>query len=126
MLTFRYHKSHCWLLVEDNGTAKVGLTEFAQEQLGDIVYVETPDVDREIHGGEEIGIVESVKTNGELCAPVSGTVLEINQLLEESPDLINTSAMDDGWIFRMTCDDTSELDELMTEEAYLEFVASQD
>ncbi len=124
MLIYRYHEAHSWICVDEDGTARVGISEYAQEQLGDVVYVEVPDSGRSVQAGEDIGVIESVKTTGELCAPVAGTILAVNAALGDAPELLNTSPLDDGWIFRMSIGDEAELGDLMTEPDYLEFVQS--
>jgi glycine cleavage system H protein len=124
VVPIRFSAEHAWIKMDEDGTASVGISDYAQEQLGDIVFVETPDEGREILANEEIGIIESVKTTGELHAPVGGTVLEINKLLSERPEIVNASALDDGWLFRMQVDDEGELDELMDEDDYRDFVDS--
>ena len=122
MVEIRFSEDHTWLRVDDDGDATVGISEFAQEQLGDIVYVEPPDEGREIVVGEEVGIIESVKTTGELHAPASGTVIEVNAAVLETPELINASPLDDGWLFRLRIGDESSLADLLDEEAYQVFI----
>ncbi|MGR9090560.1 MAG: glycine cleavage system protein GcvH [Gammaproteobacteria bacterium] len=121
----KYNEEHLWVKIDDHEMAVVGISEHAQEQLGDIVYVELPQVGREVTFGEEIAIIESVKTTSEICAPVSGEIREVNEALADSPELINESPLDDGWLVRIESADLSELDELMDEDAYREFVDSE-
>lgn len=120
-MTVKYTKDHEWVSVEgDIGT--VGVTDFAQHQLGDVVFVELPDVGRTLEQGKEAAVVESVKAASEVFAPVSGEVTEVNHALENEPALVNTGAQTDGWFFKLRLTDPSQLDALMDEAAYKEFV----
>lgn len=112
---------HEWVDVEGE-TATVGITDYAQEQLGDIVFVETPEAGAELSQGDDAAVVESVKAASDVYAAVSGTVIEVNEALEDEPALVNSSAEEDGWFFRVTLSDKSELDDLMDEKAYKAFV----
>ncbi len=112
---------HEWVDVEGE-TATVGITDYAQEQLGDIVFVETPEAGAELSQGDDAAVVESVKAASDVYAAVSGTVVEVNDALEDEPALVNNSAEEDGWFFRLTLSDKSELDDLMDEKAYKAFV----
>ena len=112
---------HEWVEVEGD-TATVGITDYAQEQLGDIVFVEVPEVGTELEQGDDAAVVESVKAASDVYAAVSGEVIEVNEALEEEPGLANTSAEEDGWFFRLTLSDKEELDDLMDEKAYKAFV----
>ncbi|GAA0472550.1 glycine cleavage system protein GcvH [Parasphingorhabdus litoris] len=112
---------HEWVDVEGD-TATVGITDYAQEQLGDIVFVETPEVGASLEQGDDAAVVESVKAASDVYAAVSGEVVEVNEALEEEPALVNSSAEEDGWFFRVTLSDKSELDDLMDEKAYKAFV----
>ncbi len=116
-----YTDEHEWVDVEGE-TATVGITDYAQEQLGDIVFVETPEIGAELEQGDDAAVVESVKAASDVYAAVSGTVVEVNDALEDEPALVNSSAEEDGWFFRLTLSDTSELDDLMDEKAYKAFV----
>ena len=124
-MSIKYSKDHEWVLIEDE-IAIVGITDYAQNALGDIVYVETPDADRSVEKGEECATVESVKTASDVYAPISGTIIEGNPALEDQPDLVNTSPEGDGWFFKMTVEDESELDDLMDEAAYNEYCEGLD
>lgn len=117
-----FTEDHEWVDV-DGDIATVGITDYAQGQLGDIVFVELPAEGRELTKGDDAAVVESVKAASDVYAPVSGTVLEGNCDLESEPALVNSSAEEDGWFFRLTLSDTDELDDLMDEEAYKAFVA---
>ena len=112
---------HEWVDVEGE-TATIGITDYAQEQLGDIVFIETPEIGTELEQGDDAAVVESVKAASDVYAAVSGTVMEINEALEDEPALVNSSAEEDGWFFRLTLSDLSELDDLMDEKAYKAFV----
>jgi glycine cleavage system H protein len=118
-----YTKEHEWIAVEGD-IATVGISNYAQEQLGDVVFVEVPDAGRDLALGEEVAVVESVKAASEIYAPLTGEVTESNPILEEEPATINASAEGDGWIFKMTIADPSELDEMMDVAAYADYVAS--
>ncbi len=113
-----YTASHEWLEKIEDGRYRVGITEFAQDQLGDIVFVELPDLDESYAQEDECGVVESVKTASDLFAPIGGTIVEVNDALEDNPELINDSPYDDGWIFVIELDDESELDSLLSAEDY--------
>lgn len=113
----KYSEDHEWVKV-DGDTVTIGITEFAQSELGDIVFVELPDEGDEIEKGEDFGSVESVKTVSELYAPVSGEVIEINEDLEDSPELVNESPYEEAWMLKIKLSDESQLDELMDAAAY--------
>ncbi len=112
---------HEWIDVEDD-TATVGITDYAQEQLGDIVFVELPEVGAALDKGGDAAVVESVKAASDVYAPITGEVSELNESLEEEPALVNSSPEEDGWFFKMTIGDASELEDLMDEAAYKEFL----
>lgn len=114
-----YSESHEYVRVEGN-TGFIGITDYAQNALGNVVYVDMPDVDDEITAGEEFGAVESVKAASDLLSPVSGTVLEVNEALEDQPELINQDAFE-NWIIKVELSDTGELDQLMDAKAYEAF-----
>ena len=118
-----FTKDHEWIEVEgDTGT--VGITDYAQEQLGDVVYVELPEVGKTIEAGDEAAVVESVKAASEVYTPVSGEVIDVNGDIEATPAGVNEDAMGDGWFVKLRMSDPSELDKLMDESAYKEFVES--
>ena len=114
----RYAESHEWVKA-DGDTAKIGITDYAQDQLGDIVFVELPDVGESFEKGAEFGTVESVKAVSELYLPVSGEIVAINGALEDAPELINNTPFSDGWMIEVKLADSSELDALMDKDAYL-------
>lgn len=116
-----YTEDHEWVEVEgDVGT--IGISEYAQEQLGDVVFVELPEVGKTLDKGDEVSVVESVKAAAEVYAPVGGEVIEVNEELNGDPSLVNTDAFGDGWFVKLKLSDPAELDELMDEEAYQAFV----
>jgi glycine cleavage system H protein len=120
-MAIKYSEEHEWISVEgDVGT--VGITAYAQEQLGDVVFVDVPAVGRKVAKGESIAVVESVKAASDIYAPVSGEVIEANAALSETPGDVNTEPMGKGWFFKLKLSDKSELDKLMDEAAYNAFV----
>jgi len=114
----KYTKDHEWIRVEKDGIAIVGITDFAQSELGDIVFVEAETVDSMVTTGESFGTVEAVKTVSDLFMPVSGDVLELNPELEDTPELINKDPYEKGWIIKIKMSNPSELDKLMDAESY--------
>lgn len=116
MANLYFTKDHEWVKVKDN-VAYVGITEYAAEKLGDIVFVELPEIDDEVAQGDACGVIESVKSASDVFSPVSGTVVEINEELEEAPENINEDALD-AWIYAVEMTDTAELDGLMEEVEY--------
>ena len=114
-----YAETHEWLRLDD-GVAVVGITDFAQSQLSDVTFVELPDVGREVEAGDEIAVVESVKAASDIYAPVAGTIVEVNGDLEDSPDLINNSPFEDGWLFKIELRKEEDVDNLMSAEEYAE------
>jgi glycine cleavage system H protein len=118
----RYSKDHEWIDI-DGGVGTVGITEYAQEQLGDVVFVELPEGGKALAKGDEAAVVESVKAASEVYAPVSGEVLEVNSALGDSPGLVNESAESDGWFLKMKLSDADELDQLMDFDAYKKMLA---
>jgi glycine cleavage system H protein len=118
-----FSEEHEWIEV-DGQTATIGITDYAQGQLGDIVFVEVPAAGTTLAKGKEAAVVESVKAASDVFAPVSGTVIEGNAALEDDPALVNTAPESDGWFFKLTIADKAELDGLMDEAAYKDFVAA--
>ncbi|WP_346837777.1 glycine cleavage system protein GcvH [Microbulbifer sp. SAOS-129_SWC] len=114
----KYLSSHEWARLEEDGTVTVGISDHAQDALGDVVYVETPDVGTTLAAGDEAGVVESVKAASDVYAPVSGEVIEVNEALEDAPETVNSSPYDDGWFYRIKPSDVSELDKMLDAEAY--------
>ena len=121
----KYSESHEWVRVEGD-TATVGITDFAQNSLGDIVYVELPEVGEVFEASEAFGSVESVKAASDLYVPVSGKIIEINENLEDSPGLVNESPTDEGWFMKVAIENTAELDSLLDESAYQELIQSEE
>ncbi|KAI5301133.1 glycine cleavage system H-protein subunit [Ascosphaera atra] len=118
----RYTLQHEWIdLAEDNKTATIGITEYAAEHLGDVIYAELPEVDATVEAGDTIGVVESVKSAADVMTPVSGTVSEINEALAEKPKIINGGAEKEGWFAKISINDKAEFDALMDEKAYKDF-----
>jgi len=117
----KYTKEHEWVSV-DSDIATIGITDHAQEQLGDIVFVELPEVQSQVSQDDTFGVVEAVKTVADLFAPVSGNVTEINTALEESPDLINSDPYGAGWIIKVAIDDLEEYNDLMSNDEYNSFI----
>lgn len=113
----RYTKDHEWISIEGN-VATIGITDFAQHELGDIVYVDINTVGKDLAAEEVFGTVEAVKTVSDLFLPLAGTVTEVNALLEKQPELVNTDPYGDGWMIKMTVTDPSSFDGLMTKDAY--------
>jgi len=114
----KYATSHEWVRVESDGIVTVGITEHAQGLLGDMVFVELPDVDDSITTGDDVAVAESVKAASDIYAPISGVVVEINEDLEDSPELVNSDAFGEGWLFKVKLDDAAELDALLDAEGY--------
>lgn len=117
----KYTEEHEWVLVEDD-IVTIGITDFAQDQLGDVVFVELPEEGDALEAGKALGVVESVKAVSDVYAPVSGEVVEVNKELPDEPEVLNTSPYEDGWMVKLKVDDTAELDGLMSVAAYQDFV----
>ena len=122
----KYTDEHEWLRLEDDGTVVVGITAHAQEALGDLVYVELPEVGQEIDAGDGMAVVESVKAASDVYAPVACTVSAINDALADTPESINEDPYGEGWIARITPGDRGDLDALMSADAYQEFLENLD
>jgi glycine cleavage system H protein len=114
-----YAKTHEWLRIDEN-IATVGITDFAQNQLSDITFVELPDVGREVEAGDEVAVVESVKAASDIYSPIAGTIVEVNGDLEDSPDMINDSPYEAGWLFKIEVRKEEDVDNLMSSEEYAE------
>ncbi|MBU2886567.1 glycine cleavage system protein GcvH [Gilvimarinus agarilyticus] len=114
----KYLPSHEWARVEEDGTVTIGITEHAQDSLGDVVYVETPEVGANVAAGEEAGVVESVKAASDIYSPVTGEVIAVNESLEDEPEQVNSSPYDDGWFFKVKPSDLSELDDALDADGY--------
>ncbi len=125
MSELRYTEDHEWVRI-DGDVATVGISDYAQEQLGDIVFVELPDVGKTVSRSDEAGVIESVKAASEVYAPVSGEVIEVNAALADTPEKVNSDPTGDGWFMKIKLSDASEVDPLMDEAAYKAFVANLD
>ena len=122
----KYVETHEWVREDGDGTDIVGITDYAQGALGDVVYVELPEVDSEVEMGDEVAVVESVKAASDIYAPLSGTITEVNESLEGNPELVNTDPYRDGWFFRLKLRDVEELSSLMDSESYSELCDNED
>ncbi|MHC8441657.1 MAG: glycine cleavage system protein GcvH [Candidatus Eutrophobiaceae bacterium] len=117
----RYSKDHIWLQLEDNRLVKVGISEFAQNELGDVVYIEFPEVGTVVSSGDEVAVVESVKTANDIRVPVSGEVVSVNMELNETPERLNQISESEAWLFELRLSDERELHELMSEDEYIDW-----
>ena len=123
----KYTKQHEWVSINDGDKkATVGITDYAQKQLGDIVYVELPEIGVKLNKGDEAAVVESVKAAAEVYSPISGEILEVNENLADSPELINNEAESNGWFFKLVPSEESELEELMDKEGYDKYIGGLD
>lgn len=114
----KYATSHEWVRNEGDGIVTVGITEHAQDLLGDMVFVELPEVGETVAAGDDVAVAESVKAASDIYAPVSGEIIEVNEELEDSPELVNSDPFGDGWMFKIKLEDASELDSLLDAEGY--------
>jgi glycine cleavage system H protein len=122
----RYAKTHEWARHEEDGTVTVGISDHAQDALGDVVYVELPEVGQGVNAGEEAGVVESVKAASDIYSPVGGTVIAVNEVLEDAPETVNQDAYGDGWFFKLQITDSGELEELLDADGYAELCESEE
>jgi len=122
----RYASSHEWARLEEDGTVTVGITDHAQEALGDVVFVEVPDIGATIAAGDEAGVVESVKAASDIYAPIGGEVIAVNEQLEDEPETVNSDPYNDGWFFKLQPLDTSELEKLLGAQDYQAQCAEDD
>lgn len=123
---FLFSKEHEWVQVVEGNLVRIGISDYAQDQLGDIVFVELPEVGDEISANESMGSIESVKTVSELYAPITGKIVKVNEELEDSPELVNESPYEQGWMVEAELADPSELDALLSEEAYLQYIKEEE
>ena len=124
MSALRYTKDHEWVRI-DGDLAVVGISDYAQSQLGDVVYVELPEIGRRVEQGKEAAVVESVKAASEVYAPVAGEIVEVNEALAADPARVNADPTGEGWFIKLRLDDPKQLDTLMDEDAYTRFVEEQ-
>jgi len=124
MANIKFTKDHEWIRIEGE-TAVVGITDYAQQQLGDVVFVELPDVGKALERGKDAAVVESVKAASEVFAPVDGEVTEINKLLQDQPDTVNSDPQGEGWFFKVKLADIAQLDALMNETEYNNMIQEQ-
>jgi len=117
-MSLKYTVDHEWVKLEADDVVLVGITNHAQEQLGDVVFVELPEIDTAFGQGDDISVIESVKAASELKAPVSGSIVAVNELLADEPNIVNDDPLDAGWFCRIKLSDPSELDDLLDEDAY--------
>ncbi|HET7301652.1 MAG TPA: glycine cleavage system protein GcvH [Oleiagrimonas sp.] len=122
----KFLKSHEWARVEDDGLVRVGISEHAQAQLGDLVYVELPEVGGRVEAGTGAAVVESVKAASDVYSPVSGEVVAVNEALADKPEAINEDAFGEGWIFLVKADTRDELDDMLDPDAYAELIENED
>jgi len=122
MSVMKFTKDHEWVRIEGDGSGTVGITDFAQQQLGELVYVELPEIDAEVEQGAEAGVIESVKAAGDLKSPVTGSVVEVNEALADEPGTINEDPLGEGWIFKVKLAESSGADDLMDQAEYDEYV----
>jgi glycine cleavage system H protein len=122
----KYASSHEWARLEEDGTVTIGITDHAQEALGDVVFVEVPEVGVVLAAGDDAGVVESVKAASDIYAPLGGEVIAINEQLGDEPETVNSDPYNDGWFFKLQPVDTSELDALLTAEDYQQQCADED
>lgn len=122
MSTIKYTKSHEWIEIKDDNTAIIGITNHAQEQLGDIVFVELPAMGDDITSGDEFAVIESTKAASDIYAPLSGEIIAINDNLEGNPALVNEQPLDGGWLVKIQLSDDYDLDDLMDEDEYMEMI----
>lgn len=122
MSGLKFTEEHEWLWPQEDGAVIIGITDYAQEQLGDVVFVELPNVGDSLMEGSEAAAIESVKAASEIKSPIGGEVVAVNEALPEDPGRVNADPMGDGWFFKLLPDDADDLDELMDEDAYQEFV----
>ena len=123
MIEIRYTQDHEWVRIDDDGIAVVGISDYAQEQLGDIVYIEFPEIGQEVVQDDEVAVIESVKTAGEIKVPITGTIVAVNEELIERPEMVNESPLDDGWLLKIKPADLGELDDLMDDDSYDDYVS---
>ncbi len=126
MSDIKFTEDHEWIRMEDDETGVCGISDYAQDQLGELVFIELPETGIEVSQGSEAAVIESVKAAGELKAPVGGTIVEVNETLADEPELVNKDPQGDGWFMKIKVQDSSELDALMDEDAYQQYIDGLD
>ena len=121
----KYSKEHEWLRIDDTGLAVIGVTDHAQELLGDMVYVELPEIGDSVSIGDETGVVESVKAASDIYSPISGEIVEINEELADAPENVNNEPYDSGWLYKISISDEADLDDLLTADEYATLIDDQ-
>tara|TARA_B100000427_G_C15227787_1_gene472002 strand:+ start:119 stop:493 length:375 start_codon:yes stop_codon:yes gene_type:complete len=124
MKEIKFTKDHEWIKFDDK-YAFVGITDFAQKQLGDVVFIQLPEIGLDYKAGDEVAVIESVKAASEIYAPISGQVIEVNEILNDSPEIINGDAENDGWIWKMSVEDFNQISDLMSKNEYSNFLSEQ-
>lgn len=122
----KFTKSHEWARLEDDGTITVGITDHAQELLGDLVFVDLPEVEQNVAEGDECAVVESVKAASDVYSPLTGTIIAVNEALSDEPELVNNSPYDDGWLFKLKPENANMLDEMLDADSYSVFLAEEE
>ena len=122
----RYVATHEWARLEEDGSVSVGISDHAQDALGDVVYVELPELDSDVTGGSEAGVVESVKAASDIYSPIDGTVIAVNDALEDRPELVNNDPYGDGWFFKIGAEDPEEIEGLLSAEDYRQVCEAED
>lgn len=122
----KYSKEHEWVEILENGNARIGISNYAQEALGDVVYVDMPAIGDGVRTGDSVGTIESVKAVSDIYCPLSGVITATNEEIDSAPDLVNKSPYGDGWLFELKMDDPAEMDNLLDSDGYQEFIESLD
>jgi len=120
MSTIKFTEDHEWVVTNDDGTVLIGITDYAQQQLGELVYIELPEVGTEVEKGDAVAVIESVKSASDLLMPISGEIIEVNEELDADPGKVNEDALGAGWFIKVKMADEGELDDLMDEEKYMQ------
>lgn len=123
---YRYTDSHEWVRIEEDNVITIGITDYAQEKMGDIVSIDLPRVGDEVERGEPIGMIDSQKASTEVFAPLSGVVLEVNEMLNDDPAVVNTDPYEEGWLVRIEVEDLEQIDEMMSADDYEELLGRLD
>lgn len=121
----KYSKEHEWVRLDAEGCAIIGITDHAQELLGDMVYIELPEVGEHVAAGDETGVVESVKAASDIYAPISGEIIEVNEDLAETPENVNSEPYDSGWLYKMSVSNEADMDDLLAADEYADLIADE-